>query len=320
MPLSAIKFKHTGVKYIMNKAYIDSILRVVLESNMAELNIRSVSLRPITCSIEDGKEVHTVEIHLSDVIGFSRAKLSEAWVASNLLLFTVFDGYLENQYSLTEGVSFKNHYLQLPSNDDIEKIQKDCYRIMKLLRNAAQHNLSGIQYNEGSYVVSYGFRGTDYRLKISKRGMDCLYTILINIMHQKISGLCKQFLTKGHFNGIIRKLYEEMCSEIECMEDDIGVWSAVIISGLKLEYAVRYPVINPLIIEENEKRIFKHIANKAGVNKTGETVYYPTDYVYKNYIFPQEIGKIVSSNSVGKAYDVIEFEKSNLCSLWEKME
>lgn len=302
----------------MDRAYIDSILKVILYSNMTDINIKSVDLRLITCSIEDGREVYTIEMYYSDTIFSSRVKLSQAWIACNLLLFTIFDGYLEDKYALTEGDSFKNHYSQLPSSDDIELIQRDCYRIMKLLRNAAQHNLSSIQYSNGNYVISYVYRNTNYNLKISKQGIDCLYTIMIDIIQESIAGLSKNLHTRGHFNGIIKKLYEEMCSEIDYMNDDIGIRTPEILTDpLKLQYAVRYAVKNPIIINESTKITLKHIANKAGVDKNGKTIYYPTDYTYKNYVLPQEIGKITSQNSNGHPCKYIEFPNSVLCDLWK---
>ena len=300
---------------MMDRDYIDAIIKVILESDMTDRNVKRVSLRPMTCEIRDGKEVYDCELNFSDVIGHSRAKLSEAWVASNLLIFTVFDGYLEVKYGLQEGGSFRNHYQHLPMNDDIELIQKDCYRIMKLIRNAAQHNLSSIAYNNGSYSIRYVFNGTEYILRINKNGMDCLYTLLINIIRESIIGLYGKFHTKGHFVGILRRLYEEMCSEVDIMTDEEGVRTNMTLSCIKLQYSVRYPVANPVIIDESSKIIFKHIANMAFVDPNGVKQYYSTDYAYKDYLLPQEIGVIEKNGERG--YDTIEFDKSRLCDLWK---
>lgn len=301
----------------MDRAYVDSIVKVVLESNMTERNIKTVELRPITCSIKNGGKIHTTaEICSSDTVFADRAKLSEAWIAGNLLLFTIFDGYLENKYGLIEGASFRNHYQNLPASSDVETIQKDCYRIMKLIRNAAQHNLSSIVHDNGGYNINYTFNRTNYRLKISKNGLDCLYTIIINLVQEKIKGLCKAFHTIGHFDGIMRKLHEELCSEIDYMDDEDGSRTNVILPGIKLECVVRCPVKNPIVIDECGKLIFRHIVNKAFVDENNVTHYYPTDYVYKCYVLPQELGTIIT-NFENKGYDAIEFEMPCLCNSWK---
>ena len=95
---------------MMDQQCIDSIINVISKSNMADLDFINTDIIPITCEIdEDGKEKHTIHMSFYECM-YSKAELSEAWVAGNLLLFTVFDGYLENIYHLTEGASFKEHY------------------------------------------------------------------------------------------------------------------------------------------------------------------------------------------------------------------
>lgn len=301
---------------MMDQSYIDAILDVILKSDM-ESCIHSVELRPITCTVEpDGRVIQNVEIWLSEVISGRRAALSKAWVASNLLLFTIFDGYLENRYGLTEGDRFKNHYDNLPSSDDIELIQRDCYRIMRLLRNAMQHNLSGVTYDDGGYIVDYSFRETDRKLKISGDGVACLYTMIINLIRGNIIGLYKDYSTRGHFEGIQRTLYDRMCRGIDHLEDEDGTRTAAPISGQRLEAYVRYPVNNPTRFECSGKLAFRHIYNRAGMDRNGAPLYYSTDYVYGDHILPQEIGSIQSVPGFG--CDVIEFDPAVVNDLWKR--
>ena len=170
---------------MMDQQCIDSIINVISKSNMADLDFLNTEIRPITCEIdEDGKEKHTVHMSLYDYM-YSKVELSEAWVAGNLLLFTVFDGYLENKYHLTEGASFREHYDNLPDNTSIEIIEKSCYRIFKIIRNGIQHNLSHVNYNDGSYNISYCHRNTSYALQISKNGVRYLYTLIMKLFFTK---------------------------------------------------------------------------------------------------------------------------------------
>lgn len=92
---------------MMDSKCITSIVNFVKQTDFVESCLLNVEVRPIECGIdEEGKASHCVHMILSDSFG-RKAQLSEAWVASNLLLFSVFDGYLENKYALMEGASFK---------------------------------------------------------------------------------------------------------------------------------------------------------------------------------------------------------------------
>lgn len=307
---------------MMDQQCIDSITRFILESNMSDLNFINIGVRPITYGTdENGKEIPTVHMCLYDSM-CSKAPLSEAWIAGNLLLFTVFDGYLENVYQLTEGASFKNHYDNLPEHTQIEIIGKNCYRIFKIIRNAIQHNMSSVNYNAGNYIINYNHRNTKFALQISKNGVRNLYTLVMNIIKGKIGGMYGKYRTSGHYDGIMNTLYENMCKEITQISDDIGTNLLTVPNGLKLRASVRYPVNNPKILTEDDKYIIlRHIENNGTDDETSDQYYYSTDYVYKDYLLPQEIGVITKGNgdSLQERSEsaTIRFERSSIVDKWK---
>lgn len=306
----------------MDQKCINSIIKVILESNMSDLDFLNIEIRPITCEIdEDGNEVHTSHMSLYDCM-YSKSSLSEAWVAGNLLFFTVFDGYLENAYHLTEGASFRDHYNNLPENTPIELIEKNCYRIFKIIRNGIQHNLSNVNYNSGNYDINYCHRNTSYALQISKNGVRNLYTLIMNIINGQIEGMYGKYRTSGHYDGIMRTLYADMDKEITNLSDDIGINLLSVPDGLKLRASVRYPVENPRIITEDDTSItFQHIENNMTDDENSNQYYYSTDYTYKNYLLPQEIGVITKGvgNSLQERIKsaTIRFEKNCIEEKWK---
>lgn len=307
---------------MMDQQCIDSIINVISKSNMADLDFINTDIIPITCEIdEDGKEKHTIHMSFYECM-YSKAELSEAWVAGNLLLFTVFDGYLENIYHLTEGASFKEHYNNLPGSTPIEMIGKNCYRVFKIIRNGIQHNLSNVNYNAGNYNISYCHRNTPYALQISKNGVRYLYTLIMNIIKGKIEGTYGKYQTSGHYDGIMYTLHTDMLKEITQISDDIGTCLLVIPNGLKLRAFVRYPVENPTILEEDDASIiFHHIENNVTDDESSNQYYCSTDYIYKDYLLPQEIGVITKGkgDSVQERMKsaTIRFEKSCLDDKWK---
>ena len=311
----------------MDSKMISSIAKVIKQSDMSDLNLISVGVRPNTLVIEYGNVYRNEEMYVSDVIGASKAQLSEAWVAGNILLFTAFDGYLENKYSLTEGKSFKNHYDNLPCGTEIESIEKDSYRILKLIRNGIQHNLSNVVVNRGSYNISYTFNGTLYSLQIDAGAMRYLYTIVMNIIGEKIEGVFTKYSTEGHYIGIMNTMYDELRSGITQISDDIGNFvgaaqGAGQYDAEHLRATVRHPVVNPIIISEDDNCVvFKHIECNGTDDETQVHYQYSTDYVYKDYLLPQEMGVItrkVSDNLQERLIGgTIKFNKTDITNRWK---
>lgn len=306
----------------MDQECINSIMKFMLQTNMSDLDFHSTQIRPIRCEIDqDGNEMHICSMSVIDAT-FRKTSLSEAWVAGNLLLFTVFDGYLESKYLLTEGASFRAHYKELPEKSLIEKISKNCYRIMKIIRNAIQHNMSSVTRVSGGYSISYCKKNTWNELQISKEGVRNLYTLIMNLIQGKIMGMNREFLTSGHYEGILYSLYMDMVSEISKLSDDIGTELIDISDALKLRSVVRYPVENPRIIADNDTTItFSHIENNGTDDENSSQYCYSTDYTYNGYLLPQEIGVITRGR--GETFQermktaTISFNKSNLVDAWK---
>ena len=307
----------------MDVRCINSIIKCILQSDMSEVNINHIQLRPVVCEIdEDGKEIYNVKCVFGERIFEEKVSLSEAWVAGNLLLFAAFNGYLENMYNLKEGVSFRNHYDNLPENSLLERISKNCYRIIKIIRNGIQHNLSEVNYIDGNYDINYHYKKSLYELQIAARGIRNLYTLIVNIIQGKISGMDEKYNTIGHYEGILYTQYIDMLKEVKKLSDDSGSDLLNVSRGIKLRAGGRYPVENPRIIMENETSItFKHIENNITDDENTPQYCYSTDYIYKEFLIPQEIGKITRGKSTLLQERInqttICFQKKDLDDKWK---
>lgn len=305
---------------MMETECITSIIRFIKQTNFTESTLLKVYVRPIHGYIdENGKWVYNVCLLASDSSNNNKAQLSEAWIAVNILLFTVFDGYLENKYSLEEGASFKCHYNNIPENTFIDKISKNCYRLFKIIRNGIQHNLSNVTYLENCYIINYVNRSTTYKLQISTRGIRCLYTIVLSLIQNSIYEIGTEWTTIGHYEGIICELYNIMVGEIHELSDDIGQNNLTSITDVpRIRANVRYPIINPHIIEDNDDYIvFTHVENNGTDDINSIDYIYSTDYKYGKFLFPQELGEITKdkekSFSERLETSIIKFHKQDCC-------
>ena len=77
----------------MDQQYINSIVDMIELSN---LRLRSVEIRPV-CYDDDTSLKSTVSIIHSDIIG-ERSRFVNTDLVANLLIFTAFDGFVENKY------------------------------------------------------------------------------------------------------------------------------------------------------------------------------------------------------------------------------
>lgn len=144
----------------------------------------------------------------------------------------------------------------------------------------------------------------------------------MNIIKGQIEGMYGKYRTSGHYDGIMYTLYIDMLKEITQMSDDIGTSLLIVPNRLKLRRFVRYPVENPTIIEEDDTHIiFHHIENNGTDDDNSNQYHYSTDYIYKDYLLPQEIGVITKGigNSLQERMKsaTIRFEKSCLEDKWK---
>lgn len=239
----------------MDQKYIDEIVGFL---NQTEIRTMEPELRNAEYKADGTKQVG---ICLSEVFFGRTVQVSDNWIIENMLVFSLYDGYLEEKYGLPEGQSFRQRYLALPERTDEERLEKNCYRLVKLLRNAILHNLSKIGISDKAYKINYSNqKNQTIQLEISKKSVRLLYTILLTLVQN--TELIK---TKGHRENLLYSYYLEMEAGIACLQDD--VMSAGLLSfqdqHTYLNFAVRYQVKNPVTVEKTPeglvmKRFGKH--------------------------------------------------------------
>lgn len=230
-------------------------------------------------------------------------RLADSYIAMTMQLFTLYDGWLEDKHNLKEGDTFKNHYTNLPDNTDEEKIQKECYRIFKILRNAIQHNLSKITVTKNGLSFSYSRSQATFALDITKDGL----RYLNGLLYYSISEDLNKTLTTGHYIEILRMIYHKLTNEINLIEDEFGnqliykgkVSNSIFHSDIrvKLDNCSYSVMSNDVIITKYRKEICGNGANDFVIQYNGQ-----------KYLLPEEIGivKIIKNESY------IEFDMSNV--------
>ncbi|AST97677.1 hypothetical protein [Shouchella clausii] len=237
-------------------------------------------------------DVRLVEINddCSTIRNFSYVNLNPNDIAENVLLhpllfFTLLDANLDLKYPELSGKSFSHRYRNLPSSNDQEIILKECYRILKLLRNASAHNKNSISYNDEFVCVSYQFGGKDYKLKIKKYGLELIYSCLLKIYLDFDKMLPNEYRT-----GLARTYYDDILENISLFSDDEDTnLMSISQENLRIKRNVRYRIKKPEIEELNELNGLRIITTYASNEEIMARDEFLIEYKNKAYLVPAEV-------------------------------
>lgn len=256
----------------------------------SDIRFRGTEIIPVEFKEERGAQL---KIGCYAIMNYGPTPLSDTPVVSCLIVFALFDAYIENKYNLNPGTSFKNRYSKIPTITNRDIIVKECYRLMKTIRNGFVHNINSIIMSNNIFHFSYASsQGTKFNLDISSEKMELLYSIILLLVKEKF-----EIDTKGHFENVICTYYDELKDYVDLNGNFIddgnsGTETAntfklnPISKYIKFSTAVRYLVENPIYSISQDKIKIERIYNP-GIEA------YSADYciVYneKKYCIPQEI-------------------------------
>ena len=270
----------------MDNNFYENIISLLIRS---DIKFRTTEIRQVKYQQEET----TVYMSYSENISLGPTPLSQTPVISCLIVFALFDAYLENKYSMNLGMSFRQKYIGLPSVTNQNIIEKECYRLMKTIRNGFVHNINSIISGNDTFHFNYGSpQRTLFNLDISSDKLNLLYSIILLLVKGKY-----EIETVGHFINVICTHYSELKDYVDrngnfTDDGDMGIGSAnsftlmPISSHLYFNTAVRYPVLNSTY-EIIEDRIYISSIFYPGFEG------YSADYCITNnekeYVIPQEI-------------------------------
>ncbi|AGY75885.1 hypothetical protein [Clostridium autoethanogenum] len=273
---------------MMDNDFYKNIITLLEKS---DIRFRTTEIRPI----EENEGIKTVSMNFSDVLRSGQTQLAKTPAISCLIVFTLFDAYIENKYSMDPGISFKQKYNQVPFITNQNIIEKECYRLMKTIRNGFVHNINAIISQNDLFHFNYSSpQGTNFNLDISSDKLELLYSIILILVKGKY-----EIATDGHFENVICTYYSDLKSYVDTngnFTDDgnMGAGSVTsfnlmpISSYVHFNTVVRYPIVSSNYdISEGRIRVNIKSISDPGYKR------YSTDYCikYNNkvYIIPQEI-------------------------------
>lgn len=168
----------------------DLCKNIVSLLSKSDIRFRETEIIPVEFNEERGAKLKSCYEIINN---YGPTPLSDTPVVSCLIVFALFDAYIENKYNLNPGTSFKSRYSNIPTITNRDIIAKECYRLMKTIRNGFVHNINSIIMSNNIFHFSYtSSQGTKFNLDISSEKMELLYSIILLLVKEKCESVYRR--------------------------------------------------------------------------------------------------------------------------------
>ncbi|EKO3962629.1 hypothetical protein F2K62_003901 [Vibrio fluvialis] len=211
----------------MNNQFLNQTIKFIEQSDLVCV---TPCIRPI--AFEKGG-THTVHLSLFDRMSVN--KINENALLSQMIVFTLFDAFLDSVYPESEGLSFKKRYLNLPESTPIEIVTKEIYRIFKLVRNSMVHSRDSFNISASTVNICYNHNQTKFELTCKLSALQYMNSIVIAL--SKNVGVDDRY-----FELYLLSYYQELINSIDLFSDDITMQLKNVAPSLNFKHRVRYRV------------------------------------------------------------------------------
>jgi len=200
----------------------------------AGLSINYPKIQPITLD-ENGR----IKMHANTpLIQGNRVSIEQNPQMKFLILFTLLDFHVDAAHPELEGKSYRQKYLNLPSQSDYNLVLRQLFRVAKIIRNALVHNQSSFSVADNHFSVDYRHNRQHFCLKMSREAFKDFHTAIIMYVRGDMG--------KGsYFLGIMRSMYASILAGITEFNDDFGSLLEQPTTGIKMNRHQRYVVLHP---------------------------------------------------------------------------
>lgn len=159
-----------------------------------------------------------------------------------LMIFSIFDAYVDSFYSLPEGLTFKLKYQSIQENSNLDTCTKHLYRLAKIVRNSLVHNPSKIDFTNG-INISYSYKNSPVILNISEYGCQLFDEMILRVVSRKVKS------TRGE--AYLTAMHNDLIKEVTNLKDEFND-SLAPLSGLELNWRVRNLIKNPDVVIDDD--------------------------------------------------------------------
>ncbi|EPY7124165.1 hypothetical protein [Klebsiella michiganensis] len=144
-----------------------------------------------------------------------RVSIENNPIAKFLLIFSMFDFYIDSNHPKLAGKSYYYKYKKSQKKNDFDIILWELFRIAKIIRNTLIHEPDKFEIKE-IIDIEYLFKDTKFSLKIPLTTLSDLCTLIVMFIERKNNNT-------EYFLGIARYIYNNIIiSSIQNFRDEFG--------------------------------------------------------------------------------------------------
>ncbi|NWO07305.1 MAG: hypothetical protein HLX50_16925 [Alteromonadaceae bacterium] len=177
-----------------------------------------------------------VYMKICDRIG-NRVSIEQNQKMKFMMIFAIFDVYIDSCYPELEGLSFSQKYKNIPSDNDMDLMLGQLFRIAKVIRNSIIHSPSSFEFSNSNLNVEYEFRGTNFFVELSFDALNTFYTAIVMYTKGDLG-------TGNYFLGIMRYVFSNIISGVSRFSDEFGTELKHPDCGIKIKPYLREVVMN----------------------------------------------------------------------------
>lgn len=245
----------------------------------SDINLKSIETRVIA---KKENEKILLREEFGEVV-YARTELNNNPEITCLIMFTLLDTFLEKKYSIEPGINFKHKYNKLSAGTNINIIEKECYRLIRLMRNIYVHGIMSVAHGD-VYKFNQCQKNKLFRIDITPNKIHLLYSIIILLVNDRNS-----LKTKGHYDNIIAAYYNELKEYVDNngnFSDDFSTQLLSTLSFTKLKTSVRYLYENADYTKNNDK--IKIISSHT-LESESFSIDFSINYKDEKYLIPNEV-------------------------------
>lgn len=257
-------------RIIMNSIYIKQMINFFKQSDLPD---RFIDIYPVTK--KDGQK--TVYQMMEST--FFPLPLRKNLVLSLSILFSLVDAYVDLKHPDLVNYCFKDKAKRLPNTEKTEACFKECYSVLRVLRNACIHSKDDLVYHNEVLSYEETTKKENDRIVIREEGIDYLTTffrrVIGNDFGNNFTSTHKKIFTVALYNKI-KESIKDFTRPLQNIKNPEPFGS--------MEWSVRYYFKNPDFEKKSDDSF--EITEKP-------IQHYPTDYLinFQNnqYLIPSEI-------------------------------
>jgi hypothetical protein len=252
--------------------------------NFELLTKSNLAIKPRTTKSEEfikeddngERNIHTkVYLRVSDRLSIGEIDVLSKPILGIMIVFGIFDVYLDTKYDYLQGKSYKQKHDSLPVSNNIEVIQKSFFRIFKLIRNAITHSANSITYSNNRTIINYVFNSTNFKLEISDEALIQLYTATLLLMDDNFETDRGEYMKEG----LLKWYYDKILRDI-VISDDCSFTSLPNIVSLN---PMRNIIVNPEFHVHDNDLVIENSKFPREINRD-----FAINYNEACYVIPQE--------------------------------